>query len=183
MTGIEGFGQIRGGYPFYTSKKDNIANEETFADTLTETADNDILKKAPDKWVTEPGISFNAMKAALEFRRNELGIEDTEPTYEFTPEQREWLNSRHDFPTMQMYVRYSFDYGGTTQYRTEATAEYSNFVADLVYLGVYSPDDFLQLSPLDTRPGANSVLTEYVNKVQNSDGSLLSTTRLFVEHL
>lgn len=155
----------------------------SFDEMLVETEEEKLLKNAPDKWVTEPGIAHNAVCAAVEYRKSELGIMDTEPTHELTPAQREWLYSRYDFSTMQTHVCYSYDYGGTTQYRTKATPEYSNFLADLAYLGVYSADEFIQVSPLDTRPGAYSTLTEYANEVWNSDGSLLNTAKMFVKHL
>ena len=150
-------------------------NETDVMDTL--------FKNAPDKWVTEPGIAHNAVTAAVNFRKTELGIKDMEPTHELTPEQREWLYSRHDISTMQTHIRYSYEYGGTTQYRSKATPEYSNFLADLAYLGVYSADEFILVSPLDTRPGAYSTLTEYANEVWNSDGSLLNTAKMIVKHL
>lgn len=159
------------------------STDSAFDRTLAEAAENYLMKNAPDKWVTEPGLSFNAVNAALDFKKNELGINDTEPTHELTAEQKEWLNSRHDFSTMKTYVRYSYEYGGTTQYGAKATAEYSNFLADLAYLGVCAPEDFIQLSPIDTRPGGNSTLTEYVNDVWDSDHSLRNTAQMFVKHL
>lgn len=149
-----------------------------------ETVMDKLIKNAPDKWTTEPGLSFNAIKAALEFRENELGIKNSDPTHELTPEQREWLYSRHDLSTMQMYVRFTFEYGGTTQYQTKATAEYSNFVADLAYLGVYSYEEFIQVSPLDTRANSgDTTLSGYLSASLNSDGGLLDNAKLFVEHL
>ena len=154
---------------------DTSDNETSVMDTL--------FKNAPDKWVTEPGLSLNTVSAAVKYRESELGIKITEPTHELTPEQREWLYSRHDLSTMKTHVRYSYEYEGTTQYRIKATPEYSNFLADLAYLGVYSADEFIHISPLDTRPGANSTLTEYFNKAWNSDDSLLSTAKMFVKHL
>lgn len=149
-----------------------------------ETVMDKLFKNAPDKWVTEPGLSFNAIKAALEFKENELGIKNSEPTHELTPEQREWLYSRHDFSTMQMYVRFTVEYGGTTQYQTNATAEYSNFVADLAYLGVYSYEDFIWVSPLDTRAGSgDSTLSGLLSDFLNSDGGLLDSARMLLSHM
>lgn len=167
-------------FPAY-SKQENTDN--SFGEILAETDEEKLLKKAPDRWVTESGISLNAVNAAVEYRKNELGIVDMEPTHEITFAQREWLYSRHDFSAMRPYVHYSYDYGGTTQHRWEATPEYSNFLADLAYLGVYSADEFIQVSPLDTRPGGYSTLTEYANEVLNSDGNLLNTAKMIVKHL
>ncbi len=172
-------GQPYGVLPVYSKPE---SSNHSFDETLVVTEEERLLKNALDKWVTEPGIAHNAVCAAVEYRRSELGIMDTEPTHELTPTQREWLSSRHDFSTMKTSVRYSYDYGGTTQYCTRATPEYSNFLADLAYLGVYSADEFIHTSPLDTRPGGYSTLIDYVNDVW-SDNSLMGTARAFVSHL
>ena len=112
-------------------------NDNAFSEALETTensAEDTLLASAPDKWVTEPGISFNAVNKALEYKKS-LGIDDAEPTHELTAEQRDWLYSRHDLGSMQAYTSYSFvNDGGSTQYGVKATAEYSNFVADLAYL-------------------------------------------------
>ena len=129
-------------------------NDNAFSEALETTensAEDTLLASAPDKWVTEPGISFNAVNKALEYKKS-LGIDDAEPTHELTAEQRDWLYSRHDLGSMQAYTSYSFvNDGGSTQYGVKATAEYSNFVADLAYLGVFSYDDLIQTSPAGIR--------------------------------
>lgn len=160
-------------------------NDNVFSEALetTDSAEDTLLASAPDKWVTEPGISFNAVKKALEYKKS-LGVEESEPTHELTAEQKDWLYSRHDLGSMQTYTSYSFvNDGGSTQYGVKATAEYSNFLADLAYLGVFSYDDLIQTSPLDTRPGGNSVLSGYVAEMQGSNYGLLDTARMSVEHL
>lgn len=168
---------------FFPVRSKSESASSSFKEMLAQTEENKLFKSAPDKWVTEPGFSLNAVNAAVDYRKSELGITDTEPTHELTPAQREWIYSRHDFSTMQTYVRYSFDYGGVTQYRLKATPEYSNFLADLAYLGVYSADEFIRVSPIDTRPGAQSTLMEYFNDTWNSDGSLSNTAEMIVKHL
>lgn len=70
-------------------------NDNAFSEALETTensAEDTLLASAPDKWVTEPGISFNAVKKALEYKKS-LGIDDAEPTHELTAEQRDWLYS------------------------------------------------------------------------------------------
>lgn len=157
--------------------------DNSFGDVLAG-LDNELMRNAPDKWVTEPGLSDNAVKAALDYKKNVLGIDDqTEPTHELTPEQRDWLNSRYDFSAMKTGVWYSYDYGGTTQYRKKATPEYSNFLADLAYLGVCAPEDFIQVTPIDTRPGGYSVLSELAAESPSSDDGLLDSTRMMISHL
>lgn len=156
---------------------------ETDFEITTMTELEFLLKNAPDKWVTEPGISLNAAVAAAKYRK-ELGLPDSEPTHELTSEQREWLLSRHDLSSMRTTIGYSYQYGKTTQYGWKSTPEYSNFLADLAYLGIFTPDEFILTSPLDTRPGAHSgTLTEYANSLLNSDGGVRSAAKLFVDHL
>ena len=160
-------------------------NDNVFSEALetTDSAEDTLLASAPDKWVTEPGISFNAVKKALEYKKS-LGIDDAEPTHELTAEQMDWLYFFNDMVTMEIYTSYSFvNDGGSTQYGVKSTAEYSNFLADLAYLGVFSYDDLIQTSPLDTRPGGNSVLSGYVAEMQGSNYGLLDTARMSVEHL
>jgi len=73
-------------------------NDNAFSEALETTensAEDTLHASAPDKWVTEPGISFNAVKKALEYKKS-LGIDDSEPTHELTAEQRDWLYSRHE---------------------------------------------------------------------------------------
>lgn len=171
----------------YSRVQNSVQNKDNAFSEALETSDSakdTLLAGAPDKWVTEPGISFNAVKKALKYKKETLGIDDTEPTYELTAEQKDWLYSRHDLDSMQTYISYSFvNAGGNTQYGVKSTAEYSNFLADLVYLGVFSYDDLIQTSPLDTRSGGNSVLSGYAAEMQGSNRGLLDTARMTVEHL
>ena len=132
--------------------------------------------------------SFSEALEAAEYMRNELGInvDEIEPTHEITDEQMAWLNSRYDFSTMQRRVRYSFvNDSGITQYGFKSTAEYSNFLADLTYLGVFTPKELTEMwaVPIDTRPGANrSLLIDQFNEMWNSDDTL-DGSELFVRQL
>lgn len=115
-------------------------------------------KFPPEKWVTDAGFSADAVKVAAAFMRDGLGIDVSkiEPTYEITPEQMNRLRSRHDFSTMRHTEMYSFtNDGGQTQYGFKSTPEYSNFLGDLMYLGVYTEQELtvgLWVEPIDTRP-------------------------------
>lgn len=115
-------------------------------------------KLPPKKWVTQAGFSADAVKAAAMFMRDELGIDVSkiEPTHEITPEQMNWLRSRHDFSSMRHTEMYSFkNDGGQTQYGFKSTPEYSNFLGDLMYLGIYSEQELtvgMWVEPIDTRP-------------------------------
>lgn len=172
------------------SSFDEILSETTGGEILAETAEDELLKKAPQKWVTEAGFSFNAVEKALEFRRNELELEDpVEYSHELTAEQEAWLLSRHDLANMKRYVPYTYTTSdGGTQRGLKSTAEYSNFVADLVYLGVYSKEELVfQTEPIDTRSGSYNngmTLAERFNEIWNSSGgSLFESSRSIVAHL
>ena len=143
----------------------------------------DILKKAPEKWVTEAGYSFKTVKVVGEFMRNELGIDlnATQSTHSLTPEQREWLYSRHDFDTMQIYAPCTFvnDGGQTHMYMLE-TPEYNNFIADLAYLGVYNADELTTpvVEVIDIKSGNVPTVFETANKVWDAaiNGDLLDAS-------
>lgn len=130
----------------------------------------DILKRAPEKWVTKAGYSFDTVKIVGEFMRNDLGLDPnaTLSTHTLTVEQREWLYSRHDFEAMQIYVPCTFvnDSGQTQKYLVE-TPEYNNFIADLAYLGVYTADELTApiVEEFDISSGSVPTLTETFNEV------------------
>lgn len=79
---------------------------------------------------------------------------------------------------MKRHERYSFvNDGGQTQYGFKSTAEYSNFLADLAYLGVYSEWELtvdMWVMPPDTRPNSSpAILTDYFHELWDSDDSPL----------
>lgn len=169
---------------FGTARTDGA--DGSFDEALAEAA-TDILKNAPDQWVTEAGFSSHAIKKALEYMKNELGInaDEIEPTHELTPEQTDWLKSRYDFSTMRHYVRYTFvNESGITQYAAKSTVEYSNFVADLTYLGVFTEKELneMWLEPIDIRSGCQPILSDCLNETERSD-LLSDTVKMFVAHL
>lgn len=145
-------------------------------------------KLPPEQWVTEAGYSADAVKAAAAFMRDELGIDvsQIEPTHEITPEQMEWLRSRHDFSSMRQTEMYSFtNDSGQTQYGFRSTPEFSNFLGDLMYLGIYSEQELkvdLWVEPIDTRPGGYSnVISEHLSDYIG--GSVLDFSRAVVSKL
>ncbi len=165
------------------------ADSSDFADALEgQEIDKRENKLPPQKWVTQAGFSADAVKAAAAFMQDELGIDVSkiEPTHEITPEQMDWLRSRHDFSSMRHTEMYSFkNDGGQTQYGFKSTPEYSNFLGDLMYLGVYSEQELtvgLWVEPIDTRPGSyggviSSHLSDYIG------GSPFDFSRSMVSNL
>lgn len=168
-------------YAYAVQKKTEA--DGSFSEAIAQSTDDILMSSAPDRWVSEAGLSANAVKAALAFRKNELGISaPDEPTHELTAQQRAWLDSRHDYATMQAYVRSSYvNASGVTQYQTMATAEYSNLLADLAYLGVCSAEDYIQAAPIDTRAGGNSVLSGAYN-IGGATG-VVDSARQFTDYL
>ncbi len=169
-----------------SSRKTDDA-DNSFGELLpaVETAEEKLMKNAPDKWVTEAGFSADAVKAAAAFMRDELGIDISkiEPTHEITPEQMDWLRSRHDFSTMRHTEMYSFkNDGGQTQYGFKSTPEYSNFLGDLMYLGIYTKQELtvgLWVEPIDTRPDSyGSVISEHLSDYLGGSLSDFSQARV-----
>lgn len=186
-------GSVMSGYrvnsPYPDSNRKTGSADTSFGETLAEMTEADaLMAKAPDKWVTKAGSSWNVIKGALEFREKELGIreKDIEPTHELTPEQKAWLDQRHDFSSMRCYVPYTYKSPeGTTVGGYLSTAEYSNFLADLVYLGVFSKEDLVNMwmEPIDTRPGSASSNSILLNGGLGSENDLLGASRAFVSRL
>lgn len=174
-------------YYFSGSFQKTDGEDNSFGELLADVAD-DILKNAPEKWVTEAGFAADAIEAAAAFMRDELGIDvsEIEPTHEITPEQMDWLRSRHDFSAMEHYEMYSFkNDGGQTQYGFKTTAEYSNFLGDLIYIGAYTKVELtveLWVEPIDTRPGSYvSTISEHLSDYIG--GSPLDFSRALVSNL
>lgn len=166
-------------------KTDGCDFTDILEDNVSDKKEN---KLPPEKWVTEAGFSADAVKAAAAFMRDELGIDVSkiEPTHEITPEQVSWLRSRHDFSTMRHTEMYSFtNDGGQTQYGFKSTPEYSNFLGDLMYLGVYTEQELttgLWVEPIDTRPDSyGGVISEHLSDYM--DGSSLDFSRALVSNL
>ncbi len=147
-----------------------------------------LMKNAPEKWVTEAEYSADAVEIAEKFLRDELGIDASkiEPTHEISPEQTEWLKSRHDFSSMSRYEMYSFvNDSGQTQYGFKYTPEFSNFLGDLMYLGIFSKQELkvdLWVEPIDTRPGGYSSVIS-TNLSEYMGGSAFDFTRAAVSNL
>ncbi len=165
------------------------AYSSDFANTLeSQVIDKGENKFPPEKWVTKAGFSADAVKAAAAFMQDELGIDVSkiEPTHEITPEQMDWLRSRHDFSTMRQTEMYSFkNDGGQTQYGFKSTPEYSNFLGDLMYLGIYTEQELtvgLWVEPIDTRPDSyGGVISDHLSDYIG--GSSLDFSRAMVSNL
>lgn len=118
------------------SGKTDALGDKSFADIL---ASNNSLQtensiEIPDKWRTgDSAESSNGIDIAVKFMRDKLGIDvsQREPTHEITEEQKEWLTSRHDLDNIHNYAI--------------NTLEMQNFLGDLVYLNVYTPDEAMKL--------------------------------------
>lgn len=115
---------------FFTHYSAKTGIEKSFEDILSEvvqSGNDELLSAAPDKWLRE-WTGESPVKKAVEFLKD-MGVDakNREPSHSWTDEQKEWLRSRHDLDAI---------YNNTASLLDEY-----NFRADLVYLGVISPDE------------------------------------------
>lgn len=136
---IEGVSKALYQTPLAFSGETGSIGEKNFVDILA--ADNNRRSEngaeIPDMWKTGWGNaeSFGwGVDIVVKYMREELDINVSErvPTHEITDEQKDWLASRHDLGTIQNY--------------SINTLEMQNFLADLVYLNIYSPDEAKNLT-------------------------------------
>ncbi len=108
-----------------------------------------------------------------------------------TEMQIDWLRSRYDFPNMKVEVGETFDVDPNKQTQVlgiyRQTDEYTNFLADLVEMGLYTEDEMetirLKPAPLDTRPQRNGELRVTPVTINLGDESPLESYRDFVGRL
>lgn len=94
----------------------------------------------PDKWCLDTDKFGVGVGKAVEYMVNSLGIDpyNKVPTHELTSEQTKWLKSRHDLNNI-----YKTESGGCKDGCCGWTMSWwdENFLSDLVYLNVISPDE------------------------------------------
>lgn len=93
----------------------------------------------PERWVTEDSVALTGQNRAVEYlKQNGIDVSKLQPTHEITPEQMEWLKSRHDFATISVHGN---------------NADYQNLCGDLIALNVFSLEEvrdmFLVAMPAD----------------------------------
>lgn len=81
----------------------------------------------PERWVTEDSVALTAENRAVEYlKQNGIDVSRLQPTHEITPEQMEWLKSRHDFAAITVHG---------------SSAAYQNLCGDLIALNVFSLEE------------------------------------------
>jgi len=114
------------------------------------------------------------------------------PIRGITDVQIDRLRSRYDFPNMKMEVGETFDYDPSKECQVlgifRETDEYTNFLADLVDMGLYTDDEMetirMKPTPVDTRPiPRNSEIFLTPVEIKLGDESPLDCYRDFVGHL
>lgn len=108
-----------------------------------------------------------------------------------TEMQIDRLRSRYDFPNMKISVGETFDVDPNKQTQVvgiyRQTDEYTNFLADLVDMGLYTEDKMetirLKPAPLDTRPQRNGELRITPVTIKLGNESPLESYRDFVGRL
>lgn len=110
----------------------------TFGEYLNQAVSASAKSKVPDKW-DEKEDWLNTVDKAVDYMINELGMDFSRrtPTHELTEEQKQWLMSRHSLD----------DIYKTVDEVTETESGYhkgwydGNFLSNLIYLNVMSPED------------------------------------------
>lgn len=81
----------------------------------------------PERWVTEDSVALTGENRAVEYlKQNGIDVSQLQPTHEITPEQMEWLKSRHDFAAISVHGN---------------NADYQNLCGDLIALNVFSLEE------------------------------------------
>lgn len=96
--------------------------------------------KIPDNWCLDTDKYGAGVDKAVKYMQTELGINpyDREPTYKMTDEQIQWIKSRHNLDEVYKTSSGSCD-DGCSSWTMSWWDE--NFLSDLVYLNVISPED------------------------------------------
>lgn len=110
----------------------------SFAEYLEGSLNDEV--KIPDNWCLDTDKYGAGVDKAVKYMQTELGIDpyDREPAYKITDEQIQWIRSRHNLDDVYKTVSGSCDdgRGGWTMSWWD-----ENFLSDLVYLNVISPED------------------------------------------
>ena len=116
----------------------NQAMGRSFAEYLENASDNESV--IPDKWCLDTDKFDTGVDKAVKYMKEKLGIDpyNRTPTHEITDQQLQWLKSRHNLDDIYKTASGTSDDG-----RSGWTMSWwdENFLSDLVYLNVISPDD------------------------------------------
>lgn len=110
----------------------------SFSEYLEDASDNELA--IPDKWCSDTDKFGSGVTKAVKYMKESLGIDpdNRTPTYKMTAEQLQWLKSRHNLDDIYKTANGTCDdgcCGWTMSWWDE------NFLSDLVYLNVISPED------------------------------------------
>lgn len=167
------------GFEFNIQQSEEVKSEQTAG------ADSDW------RWTSEPFYiddfnnpkGYTVDKAALnkvreKLREDGISADKRIPTHEITDKQMEWLSERHDL-------------GSFTELHPDRDPEYGNFILDLVYLNVISPDEAENLfGVLPFNANNKGILYQYGNPdtgvgagYVNADGSISETWEKYIERM
>lgn len=116
----------------------NQATGRSFAEYLENASDNE--SAIPDKWCPDTDKFGTGVEKAVKYMKDNLGIDpyNRTPTHEITDEQLQWLKSRHNLDDIYKTESGTCD-DGCCGWSMGWWDE--NFLSDLVYLNVISPDE------------------------------------------
>ncbi|MCI8603386.1 MAG: hypothetical protein HFE79_04485 [Ruminiclostridium sp.] len=116
----------------------NQASVRSFAEYLEDSSSNEV--KIPSSWCLDTDKYGAGIDKAVEYMKKELGIDpyNRKPTHEITAEQMQWIKSRHNLDDIYKTAN-GTDNDGCCSWTMSWWDE--NFLSDLVYLNVISPED------------------------------------------
>ena len=119
-----------------TAKAEKTA-KTSFGNYLNQAVSANARSQVPDKW-DEQEDWLNTVDKAVDYMINELGMDLSRrtPTHELTDEQKQWLMSRYDINDIYKTVDGVTETGGYHKGWYDG-----NFLSDLIYLNVLSPED------------------------------------------
>lgn len=150
----------------------NQASGRSFAEYLEGSTNNEV--KIPNNWCLDTDKYGAGIDKAVEYMQKELGIDpyDRKPTYEITAEQMQWIKSRHNLDDIYKTANGSCD-DGCCSWTMSWWDE--NFLSDLVYLNVISPEDAKNFGWI-AFPGSESGKVYAASDCGNASSGKLSIT-------
>lgn len=142
-----------------------------FEQYLTQAVTANKSPAVPDKWDSQEDW-LNTVDKAVDYMINELGMDFSRrtPTHELTEEQKQWLMSRHSLDDIYK----SIDETSETGSGYHKGWYDGNFLSDLIYLNVMSPEDVKRVGTVAFPAHEGGVLIPLNNWRQGFDTETIS---------
>ncbi len=143
---------------------------KSFAEYLEGSSENKV--KTPNSWCLDTDKYGAGVDKAVEYMKKELGIDpyNRTPTHEITAEQMQWIKSRHNLDDIYKTANGTCGCSSWTMSWWD-----ENFLSDLVYLNVISPEDAKSFGWI-AFPGSESGRVYAASDCGNANSGKLSIT-------